>query len=67
MDYEIKGKDIIVSEADLDLDETLDCGQAFRWKKIPSDSECTYTGSFFNDKLIVSQTSKGSFIFHNTH
>ena len=66
MDYEIKGNDIIVSEADLDLDETLDCGQAFRWKKIPSDHECTYTGSFFNDKLTVSQLSKGLFIFHDT-
>ncbi|MBO7474291.1 MAG: DNA-3-methyladenine glycosylase 2 family protein, partial [Ruminococcus sp.] len=49
MDYEIKGNDIIVSENDLDLDETLDCGQAFRWKKISSDYECTYSGSFFND------------------
>ena len=67
MDYEIKGNDIIVSENDLDLDETLDCGQAFRWKKISSDYECTYSGSFFNDKLTVSQASKGSFIFHNTN
>ena len=66
MDYDIKGNDIIVSEKDLDLDETLDCGQAFRWKRIPSEYECTYTGSFFNDKLTVSQISKGTFIFHNT-
>ena len=33
MDYKVTDKGIIVSEADLDLDETLDCGQAFRWKK----------------------------------
>ena len=37
MDYSVKGCDIYVSEPDLDLDETLDCGQAFRWKKIDSD------------------------------
>lgn len=66
MEYTIKGRDIIVTEPDLDLDETLDCGQAFRWKKIDSDHECTYTGSFLNDRLMVSQTGKGRFIFHDT-
>lgn len=66
MDYKIKNNNIIVSEKDLDLDETLDCGQAFRWKKIPSDFQCTYEGSFLNDKLKVSQTGKGEFIFHDT-
>ena len=66
MDYRIQGNDIIVYEPDLDLDETLDCGQAFRWKKIPSDHICTYEGAFVNNKLTISQTDKGSFIFHNT-
>lgn len=66
MDYTVKGTDIIVSEKDLDLDETLDCGQAFRWKKVPSEFECTYTGSFYNNKLTVSQLSKGVFAFHDT-
>ena len=66
MDYSVKGNDIIVSEPDLDLDETLDCGQAFRWKKIPSDYQCTYTGRFLNTPLTVSQTGNGSFIFHDT-
>ncbi|MDD7516047.1 DNA-3-methyladenine glycosylase family protein [Ruminococcus flavefaciens] len=66
MDYRVQGNDIIVYEPDLDLDETLDCGQAFRWKKIPSDFMCTYEGAFLNDRLTVSQTDKGSFIFHNT-
>ena len=66
MDYKVKGRDIIVSESDLDLDETLDCGQAFRWKKIPSDYDCTYTGRFVNTPLTVSQIGKGSFIFHDT-
>ena len=66
MDYRVQGNDIIVFEPDLDLDETLDCGQAFRWKKIPSDYISTYEGAFLNDKLKVSQTDKGSFIFHDT-
>lgn len=66
MDYSVKGCDIYVFEPDLDLDETLDCGQAFRWKKIDSDYDCTYEGSFVNDFLRVSQTGKGQFIFHNT-
>ena len=66
MDYTIKGHDIIVSEPDLDLDETLDCGQAFRWRKIDSTYACTYTGSFVNDRLTVSQTKAGEFIFHDT-
>ena len=66
MDYCIKNSDIIVSEPDLDLDETLDCGQAFRWKKVASDYECTYEGHFLNSFLRISQSQKGEFIFHNT-
>lgn len=66
MDYYVKNDDIIVSEADLNLDETLDCGQAFRWKKIESDYESTYTGRFLNSSLMVSQVRAGEFIFHNT-
>ena len=66
MDYSVKNNDILVSEPDLDLDETLDCGQAFRWKKVDSDYECTYKGRFLNDSLRVSQLKKGQFIFHDT-
>ena len=66
MDYRVQGNDIIVYEPDLDLDETLDCGQAFRWKKIPSDHISTYEGAYLNDSLRISQTDKGSFIFHDT-
>lgn len=65
MDYNVKNNDIIVSEPDFDLDETLDCGQAFRWKKISSDFESTYSGAFLNNQLTVSQIGKGEFIFHN--
>ena len=65
MDYSVKNGSIYLSEPDLDLDETLDCGQAFRWKKISSDYQTTYTGRFLNDSLTVSQTSPGCFIFHD--
>ena len=66
MDYCLKNGDIVVTEPDLDLDETLDCGQAFRWKKTESNYECTYTGYFLNDFLRISQIQKGKFIFHDT-
>ena len=33
MDYKIDGKDILLKQTDFSLDETLDCGQAFRWIK----------------------------------
>lgn len=66
MDYEIKNNNILLSQSDLDLDETLDCGQAFRWKKIKSDFPCTYSGSFLNKKLTVSKTEKNIFILHDT-
>lgn len=66
MDYYVKDNDIILNEKDLDLDETLDCGQAFRWKKVGSDYKCTYEGTFFNDSLRISEISKGNFILHNT-
>lgn len=65
MDYFVKNNDIILNEKDFDLDETLDCGQAFRWKKIESDYLCTYEGSFFNDNLRISEISKGTFVLHN--
>lgn len=66
MDYTLKGNNILVHEPDLDLDETLDCGQAFRWKKVASDYECTYEGHFLNDHLLISQVRPGEFIFHDT-
>lgn len=65
MDYSVKNNDIILHEKDLNLDETLDCGQAFRWKRIESDHRCTYTGIFLNDSLTVSEIDDDTFIFHN--
>ena len=49
MDYRVQGNDIIVYEPDLDLDETLDCGQAFRWKKIPQTTS-VHTKAHFSMK-----------------
>ncbi|MCM1132832.1 MAG: DNA-3-methyladenine glycosylase 2 family protein [Ruminococcus flavefaciens] len=66
MDYTVKNNNIIVCAKDFNLDETLDCGQAFRWKKIDGDYKCTYTGFYLNNKLTVSQISGDEFIFHNT-
>ena len=65
MDYTVKNGDIILHEEDLDLDDTLDCGQAFRWKKVPSEYDCTYTGFFLNDSLTISKKDD-FFILHNT-
>ena len=65
MDYYVKNNDVIVNEKDFDLDETLDCGQAFRWKKTESDYKCTYTGKFLNSQLKISQAENGNFIFHD--
>ena len=64
MDYYVKNNDIILSQPDLDLDETLDCGQAFRWTKI-SGGEITYTGHFLDSQLTVTQIKKGEFLFRN--
>lgn len=65
MDYKTNGNDIIIKQNDFGLDETLDCGQAFRWAKTKSD---TYSGYFFNTPLTISCESKSDGIFrlHNT-
>ena len=62
MNYIQKGNDIIIWQNDFNLDETLDCGQAFRWRKIDSDFDCSYTGFFLNQPLTIS-TKDGQFIF----
>lgn len=52
LNYKISGNDIILEIEDFDLDETLDCGQAFRWEKV---SDNTYTGFALNTPLTISQ------------
>lgn len=64
MNYTKSGNDILLKQSDLDLDETLDCGQAFRWEKT---GDKTYHGAFLDDQLTVSEESeKGVFRFHDT-
>ncbi|MGN0614439.1 MAG: DNA-3-methyladenine glycosylase family protein [Porcipelethomonas sp.] len=65
MNYTVNGNNIEITCPDFDLDETLDCGQAFRWEKVPSEYECTYSGAFLNTPLTISQIGD-KFIFHNT-
>lgn len=64
MDYAVKNNNIILYQPDFDLDDTLDCGQAFRWEKISSDYKCAYSGYFLDTPLTVSFDGE-CFIFHN--
>lgn len=50
---------------DLDLDETLDCGQAFRWERLGGGADCAYHGFMLNTPLTVS-AEKDHFRFHDT-
>ena len=61
-DFFVNNDGIRLKQPDLDLDQTLDCGQAFRWTKVSSD---TYHGFFLDRELTVSQCDeKGVFQFH---
>ncbi len=60
MDYYTKGKDIVLKQSDFDLDQTLDCGQAFRWVKGDGDR---YTGSFLNHYLDIRCEDKNDGVF----
>lgn len=62
MEYIKQGSDILLKTPDLNLDETLDCGQAFRWEKT---GENTYHGAMLNTPLIVS-AEKDYFRFADT-
>lgn len=65
MEYIKKENNIILFQKDFDLDETLDCGQAFRWEKISDEYECSYVGHFLDRFLKISFDGDG-FIFHDT-
>lgn len=62
MDYIVREGNIILHQPDFSLDETLDCGQAFRWEKI---SENTYSGYFLRRPLTISEND-GVFTFYDT-
>ena len=59
--YDVIAGGIKLYESDLDLEQTLDCGQAFRWEKT---DENTFEGAYLNYPLKVSQNGN-EFIFHN--
>lgn len=68
MKYKALGNDIIVSDVDcLDLDLTLDCGQAFRWQKQVDGSWSGVAGGYFlniskqGDTFMFKNTTKDSF------
>lgn len=68
MKYKALGNDIIVSDVDcLDLDLTLDCGQAFRWQKQADGSWSGVAGGYFlniskqGDTFVFKNTTKDSF------
>lgn len=65
MEYIKQGKDILMKTSDLDLDQTLDCGQAFRWERTGSGADCTYQGFMLNIPLTVS-AEKDYFRFSDT-
>ena len=62
MDYLKKDNNIYLSQLDFSLSETLDCGQAFRWKCI---DENKYQGFSAINPLTISQQGD-YFVFHNT-
>ncbi len=62
MNYKVSGKDIILNEPELDLDQTLDCGQAFRWTKT---GDSCYKGYYIDTPLEISK--EGELVtFHDT-
>ncbi len=64
MDYIKKGKDILLKQPDLQLDDTLDCGQAFRWVRLPDGG---YTGACLNTPLTIRPAAEqGVFLLENT-
>lgn len=62
MNYTVKGKDIHLFQPDFDLDETLDCGQAFRWEKT---GDKAYHGYRLNKPLDI-YAEKDYFVLKDT-
>lgn len=61
MEYIVKGLDVLVYEKNFDLEQTLDCGQAFRWSK----TETGFKGFFYNDFLELEKKDE-AIILKNT-
>lgn len=60
MDYKVDGKDILLRQKDFTLDDTLDCGQAFRWEKTDKN---TYSGYFYNKPLTIAHENSEPDLF----
>lgn len=60
MDFKIDGKDILIKQKDFNLDDTLDCGQAFRWTKTDNN---TYEGFFFKKPLKIKCENQNDNVF----
>ena len=65
MNYSINKNNIELICADFNLDETLDCGQAFRWTVTETDFDRTYEG-YFIDRYLKISSQGNKFIFHDT-
>lgn len=63
MNYKKENNDIILFQKDFDLEETLDCGQAFRWVKT---DENTFSGFFLDHFLEIQQKDEDVFVLKNT-
>ena len=61
MDYYAKNSDIILRQSDFDLAQTLDCGQAFRWKNCGD-----YWQGFCLDKSLKISQNGDIFTFFDT-
>lgn len=66
MKYTIDGRDILLCQPDFSLDETLDCGQAFRWEKACGTEKVTYSGHYLNAPLTISEEGEDVFRLHDT-
>ncbi len=63
MDYKKEKNDIILFQKDFDLEQTLDCGQAFRWTKTGENS---FSGFFLDHFLEIEKKDEEIFILKNT-
>lgn len=62
MEYRVTGSGVAVRGLeDFSLNDTLTCGQCFRWRNI---GKGTFQGVAFGRPLTISQDSTGSIIFH---
>ena len=60
MDYYCKNGSDILKQPDFDLDETLDCGQAFRWVRTAGGE---YRGAFVNEPLTIRCLDRNDGVF----